>query len=118
MVWRIEYADSVVKQLKKLDKQVARQILDYLHNNVAPLEDPQSLGKALTGQLSDFWRYRVGDFRLICHFENEAVTVLVVCVSHRSSVYDDQKKVARKAQAEIETFRELEHTQEIANEEE
>jgi mRNA interferase RelE/StbE len=118
LAWRIEYADSVVKQLKKLDKQIARQILDYLDNNIAPLDDPKSVGKALTGQLGDFWRYRVGDFRVICHVENEAVTVLVLRVSHRSSVYDDQKKVASKAQAQIETFRERERSQEVATEEE
>jgi mRNA interferase RelE/StbE len=114
LVWRIEYADSVVKQLKKLDKPVARQILDYLDNNVAPLQDPKTLGKALTGQLGDFWRYRVGDLRVICHIENEAVTVLVLRVSHRSSIYDDQKQVASKAQAEIEAFRESERPQETA----
>ena len=104
MASKIEYSDSVLKQLKKLDKQIARQILDYLDQNVAPLDDPKALGKALTGSLATFWRYRIGNYRAICHIESDSVTILVLRVSHRSSVYDEEKKIARKAQAEIEEF--------------
>jgi mRNA interferase RelE/StbE len=101
---KIEYTDSALKQLKKLDKQISRQILNYLDANVAPLADPKTLGKELTGTLGTFWRYRIGDYRAICHIETDSTTVLVLQVSHRSTVYDDEKKIARKAQAEIEEF--------------
>jgi mRNA interferase RelE/StbE len=101
---KIEYTDSALKQLKKLDKQISRQIVNYLDASVAPLADPKSLGKELTGTLGTFWRYRVGDYRAICHIDTDSVTVLVLRVSHRSTVYDDEKRIVRKAQAEIEEF--------------
>jgi mRNA interferase RelE/StbE len=102
---KIEYTDTALKQLKKLDKQISRKILNYLDTNVAPLADAKTLGKALTGTLGTFWRYRIGDYRAICHIETDSVAVLVLLVSHRSTVYADEKKVASKAQAEIEEFK-------------
>jgi len=105
LVWQIEYADSVLKQLKKLDKHLARQIVDYLDEKVAPLDDPTTVGKSLTGPLATFWRFRVGDYRVICHLEKESITVLVLRVSHRSKAYDDETQIAVKAGEEIEEFR-------------
>ncbi|MBS2007549.1 MAG: type II toxin-antitoxin system RelE/ParE family toxin [Cyanobacteria bacterium SZAS TMP-1] len=105
MAWRIEYADSVLKQLKKLDKETARRILNYLDENVAPLDDPRTIGKSLTGQLGSFWRYRMEDYRIVCHIEQTVVTVLVLRISHRSTAYGDQKAVSKRAQKDVETFR-------------
>jgi mRNA interferase RelE/StbE len=105
LAWRIKYADSVLKQLKKLDKQIARQIIDYMSQKVAVLDDPKTQGKALTGELGELWRYRLGDFRIVCQIENEEVTIIVVRVAHRSTVFDDQKKNVAKANEEIEKFR-------------
>lgn len=101
MVWQIEYADSVLKQLRKLDKHSAKHILDHLEKKIATLEDPTSAGKPLSGSLATFWRYRIGDYRVICHLEKESITVLVLRISHRSSAYDDEKKFAQKATREI-----------------
>ena len=66
MAWTVEYTDTAKGQLRKLDKQVARRIVDFMDERIAPLEDPRSTGKALTGPLGAFWRYRVGDCRVIC----------------------------------------------------
>lgn len=87
MVWTIEYADPAKQQLRKLDRQVARRVLDFMDERVAGLEDPRSTGKALTGPLGAFWRYRVGDCRVICDIQDGALRVLVVQVGHRREIY-------------------------------
>lgn len=65
MAWTIDYADSARKQLLKLDRPTARRIVDFMDTRVA-VDDPRSTGKALSGPLGGFWRYRVGDYRVIC----------------------------------------------------
>lgn len=87
MVWTIEYADSAKTQLRKLDRQVARRIVDFMDKRIAPLDDPRGSGKALTGPLGGFWRYRVGDCRVICNIQGEALRVLVVLIGNRKDVY-------------------------------
>lgn len=87
MAWTIDYTDSAKQQLRKLDKQTARRIIDYMDERIAPLEDPRSTGRALKGPLGDFWRYRVGDCRVICHIQDGALRVLVVRIGKRSEVY-------------------------------
>ena len=74
-------------QLKKLDKQVAKRIVDYMDIRIATKEDPRSAGKPLTGPLGAFWSYRVGDCRVICDIQDEKLTVLVVEVGNRREVY-------------------------------
>ena len=74
-------------QLRKLDKQTARRIVDYMDERIAGLEDPRSTGKALTGPLGGLWRYRVGDCRLICDIQDGALRVLVVLVGNRREIY-------------------------------
>ncbi len=79
MAWRIEFHPRAEKELSKLDREVARKIVRFLRGRVAPLEDPRSLGEALKGpELGRFWKYRVGDYRLICHIQDQRVTILVV----------------------------------------
>ena len=87
MVWTIEYADSAKVQLRKLDRQVARRIVDFMDERIAPLDDPRSSGKALTGPQGGFWRYRVGDCRVICDIQDGALRVLVVLIGNRKDVY-------------------------------
>lgn len=87
MAWTIDYADTAKTQLRKLDKQTARHILDYMDERVANLENPRSAGKALTGPLGGLWRYRVGDCRVICDIQDGALRVLVVQVGNRREVY-------------------------------
>jgi mRNA interferase RelE/StbE len=87
LAWTIDYTDSAKQQLRKLDKQTARRIIDYMDERIAPLEDPRSTGRALSGPLGEFWRYRVGDCRVICHIQDGALRVLVVRIGKRSEVY-------------------------------
>ena len=83
MAWTIEYTDTAKGQLRKLDKQTARRIVDFMDERIAALDDPRSSGKALSGPLGAFWRYRVGDCRVICDIQDGAWRVLVVQVGNR-----------------------------------
>ena len=88
MVWRIELTASAVKQLGKLDKAQAKRITTFLRQRLATLDNPRSTGKALTGpQLGAYWRYRVGDYRIICDIQDEALCILVIEVGNRRDIY-------------------------------
>jgi mRNA interferase RelE/StbE len=87
LAWTIEYTQAADRQLRKLDKSSSRRIVDYLRNRVACLEDPRSIGKALHGPLGDFWRYRIGDYRIICELQDQQLRVLVVRLGDRKDVY-------------------------------
>ena len=86
MAWRIEFTRNADKAMRKLDKVIAARVFDEL-DEIAKLEDPRSRGKALVGNLAGLWRYRVGDYRIICDIEDDVLVVLVVDVAHRGSVY-------------------------------
>ena len=88
MAWRIEFEDSALKELAKLDKPAARRITAFLRERVALLDDPRSIGEALKGsELGAFWKYRVGDYRIIASIEDGALRVLVVRIGNRREVY-------------------------------
>jgi mRNA interferase RelE/StbE len=88
LAWKIEYTQTAKDQLKKLDRPVAKRVLDYLDTQIAPLDDPRSRGKALKSNLSGFWRYRVGNSRVIVEINNGELTILVIRVGNRGDVYD------------------------------
>ena len=88
MAWRVEFDDGAKRDLEKLDKPIALRITRFLRERVGQLDDPRSIGDALKGsRLGDFWRYRVGDYRIICDLENQRLLVLVLRVGHRREVY-------------------------------
>jgi mRNA interferase RelE/StbE len=87
LAWRIELSDTAVKQLGKLDKVEAKRITAFLRQRLAELDNPRSLGKALTGPLGGLWRYRVGDHRIICELQDNVLCVLVVKIGNRRDVY-------------------------------
>jgi mRNA interferase RelE/StbE len=88
MAWRIEIERAAAKELGKLDPPASRRILRFLHERLAALDDPRSLGEALTGsRLGDFWKYRIGDYRVIAALLDSKLVVLVLRVGRRDSVY-------------------------------
>jgi len=88
MAWKVELDPAAERELSKLDPQVARRILAFLHGRVAVLDDPRSIGEALKGsKLGEFWKYRVGDYRIISRIEDGALCVLVVKIGNRREVY-------------------------------
>lgn len=88
MAWTIEVSSAAERQLRKLDKTAAKRLATYLQHVVADPEGPRMRGKPLTGGLSGLWRYRVGDYRVICELNDERLVVLVVRLGHRSRIYD------------------------------
>ena len=88
MAWTIKLSDSAEEQLEKLDKPTARRMIRYLRERALEHGDPRSKGNALVGDLSGFWRYRVGDYRIVCDLRNDELVVLVVKVGHRKDIYD------------------------------
>ena len=88
MAWTVSYTETARKQLKKLDRQIARRLIDFMDERVAAQADPRSTGQALTGPvLGSFWRYRVGDYRIICDIHDAVLCVLVIEIGNRKDVY-------------------------------
>lgn len=88
MAWQIKLDDAAKKDMAKLDKQLARRITAFLRERVSVLDDPRSIGEALKGsKLGEFWKYRVGDYRIISSIEDDALRILVVRIGNRREVY-------------------------------
>ncbi len=87
MAWTIDYTDTAKEQLRKLDKPIARRIVDFMDERISVSDNPRQSGKALTGPLGGLWRYRVGDYRVICDIQDGALRVLVVEVGNRGNIY-------------------------------
>lgn len=83
---RIEYTETARKQLKKLDKTMQKKILDYM-DEVGQLENPRSRGKALVENMRGLWRYRVGDYRVICEIQDSKIIISVLKIGHRKNIY-------------------------------
>ena len=88
MVWAVEFDEAAKKELAKLDRQVARRLLDFLKQRVISLKDPRSVGQALKGsKLGEFWKYRVGDFRIIASIQDQKMIILILRVGNRREIY-------------------------------
>ncbi|HIE4434277.1 type II toxin-antitoxin system RelE/ParE family toxin [Pandoraea nosoerga] len=88
MAWRIEIDPAAEKELDKLGREAAKRILRFLFDRVAKLDDPRSIGEALKGsKLGEFWKYRVGDYRIIADIQDGALCILIVRVGNRREVY-------------------------------
>ncbi len=88
MAWAVEFDPDAVKDLKKLDKQVQARILEFLRERLARLTNPRELGEALAGsKLGNYWKYRVGDWRIICDLQDQRIVVRVLRVGNRREVY-------------------------------
>lgn len=87
MAWSVEFIDTAKRQLHKLDKRWQGAILDYLEDEIAPLKDPRNRGKGLIGDKRGLWRYRVGDYRILCEIRDEELVITAVTIGHRRDVY-------------------------------
>ncbi len=83
MAWSIEFDPSARRELEKLDKSVSDRILKFLRQRLAPLDDPRTIGERLHGPLRQYWKYRIGDYRLICSLKEDRLVVIVVQLGHR-----------------------------------
>lgn len=88
-IWKVELDREAKRDLDKLDPQVTRRIERFLYERVAPLDNPRSIGEALQGsKLGEFWKYRVGDWRIICEIQDAKLVVIALRVGHRREVYN------------------------------
>ncbi|MFZ0707191.1 MAG: type II toxin-antitoxin system RelE/ParE family toxin [Candidatus Korobacteraceae bacterium] len=88
MAWKVELSAHAERNLDDLDAQPKKRILKFLFERLARLDDPRGIGQALQGQqFGELWRYRVGDYRLICEIQDQRLVVVVVKIGHRREVY-------------------------------
>ena len=87
MVWTVEISNIAERQLLKLDRSAQKRILDWLNDRISGCNNPRHFGEPLKGDLSGFWRYRIGDYRVLCEIQDENIVVLVLAIGHRREVY-------------------------------
>ena len=87
MTWTVGWDDRARRELRQLDRQVQRDILGYFSERIATDEDPRRFGKPIRHELQGLWRYRIGNYRAICHIGNDQLVVLVLAVAHRRQIY-------------------------------
>jgi len=88
LAWTIEYDTKAKAQLKRLDKATTKRLMDFLEKRVALRDDPRSIGAPLSGvTFGDFWKYRVGDYRIVVDIQDKKLTVLVLYAGHRREIY-------------------------------
>ncbi len=89
MNWDYKIEEKALKQLRKLGHEPSRRILAFLDSRISGTNDPREFGKRLKGDLAEFWRYRVDDYRLLCKIEDSRLLVIVIYVGHRRDIYED-----------------------------
>lgn len=88
MVWQIEFDPDALKDLRKIDKPIQVRLIGFLRSRVAALDDPRSIGEALSGQrLGSYWKYRVGDWRIICDIQDQRIVVRVLRIGNPREIY-------------------------------
>lgn len=88
MRYKVVFADRAKKQLKKIDKHVASLIIGWIEKNLQNCDNPRRYGKCLTANKSGQWKYRIGDYRLICEIQDKEITILILEVGHRKIIYN------------------------------
>ena len=87
MTWKVDFDPRAMKELEKLDKQVQIRIIKFIKQRIELSDDCKNIGLPLKGNLSGLWKYRVGDYRLICKIEHKKLHVLIINVGHRKNIY-------------------------------
>jgi mRNA interferase RelE/StbE len=87
LAWTANFDPRALKELERLDRTAQRRIVKFMQERILRGADPRDLGKAMTGDKAGLWRYRLGDYRLICHIDDESELVLVLRVAHRKEAY-------------------------------
>lgn len=90
MAWTVEISDIAERQIKKLDRPVQKRIIDWLYDRIEGGKDPQHFGNPLKGESTQLWRYRIGDYRVLCEILDGKLIVLVLTVGHRRDVYREK----------------------------
>lgn len=88
MTWKIEFDHRAQKELRKLDRDIQKRLLTWISENLSGTNDPRDQGSPLKGRFRGLWRYRVGDYRIVCQIKDEEVLILILGIAHRKDVYD------------------------------
>lgn len=88
MNWRVEISVKAIKKLAKINPKDRTRIWDFVKNTLSQMENPRATGKALQGEFKGLWRYRVGDYRLICDIQDNKLIILVIDIGHRRNIYN------------------------------
>jgi mRNA interferase RelE/StbE len=91
LAWTVEISDIAERQIKKLDLPIQKRILDWLSERLEGCKNPHHFGEPLKGKYSGFWRYRVGDYRIICDMQDDILLVMVLTIGHRRQIYKRRK---------------------------
>lgn len=83
----VVFSKNAIKQLKKLDKQIAKMLLLWIEKNLNNINDPRSIGKGLVGNNKKIWKYHIGNYRLLCNIQDNKLLILVIDAGHRKDIY-------------------------------
>lgn len=86
-MYKVEFSIEAANYIKKMDNSTRTTLLKWINKNLINCEDPRIHGKSLTGNKKGIWRYRVGNYRVLCDIQDEILTILVLEVGHRSKIY-------------------------------
>ena len=86
-VYSVQFSKPGLRDLKKLDNDTSRVIISWIKKNLEGTTNPRANGKPLKGKLSKFWRYRVGDYRILCEIKDELIVIIVIAIGHRREIY-------------------------------
>ena len=87
-MYAVTYADKAVKALQKMDRYIAAMLLGWIEKNLVGCENPRLHGKALDHDFKGYWRYRVGDYRLLANIQDELLVIEIIRAGHRRDIYD------------------------------
>jgi mRNA interferase RelE/StbE len=87
LTWSVKFSPTAIKQLKKIDKEWQKRILDFLEDEIAASDNPKQRGKILTGNHKGLWRYRIGNYRIICDIRYHEFVIIALVIGHRKDVY-------------------------------
>lgn len=88
MIYHVQYSKKALKSLKKMDKEISGILVDWIGKNLDGTDNPRRMGKGLKGNLSEYWRYRVGNYRIIATIEDDRLLITCVDVGHRKQIYE------------------------------
>ncbi len=87
-MYQVEYSKKAVKSLSKLDKQTMTLLINWIEKNLVNCQNPRFSGKPLVGNKSGYWRYRIGDYRIVSEINDKNVTILLIRIAHRKEIYE------------------------------
>lgn len=87
MTYQVVYTKKAIKSLSKIDQSQQKLIIAWIEKNLVHTEDPKALGKSLKGNLKEYWRYRIGNYRILADIDNDEIKIIIFNIGHRKDIY-------------------------------